>query len=48
VPHLTLGRVRTGYNFDKLAATLAKFGDCILGQMRVDHAQENQCSEGVQ
>jgi len=37
VPHLTLGRVRKGYNFDKLAATLAKFGDCILGQMRVDH-----------
>ncbi len=37
VPHLTLGRVRKGYNFDELAASLEKLGDRILGQMPVDH-----------
>ena len=37
VPHLTLGRVRKGYNFDELTASLEALGDCILGQMPVNH-----------
>jgi len=37
VPHLTLGRVRRGYNFDELTASLEELGDRVLGQMPVDH-----------
>ena len=37
VPHLTLGRVRQGRNFDELTASLEELGDRILGQMPVDH-----------
>ncbi len=37
VPHLTLGRVRKGHNFDELAASLEELGDRVLGQMPVDH-----------
>jgi len=36
-PHLTLGRVRKGYDFDKLTASLEELGDRVLGQMIVDH-----------
>jgi len=36
-PHLTLGRVRKGYNFDELTASLEELGDRVLGQMPVDH-----------
>ncbi len=36
-PHLTLGRVRKGYDFDELTASLEELGDRVLGQMPVDH-----------
>jgi len=36
-PHLTLGRVRKGHNFDELTSSLEELGDRVLGQMPVDH-----------
>ncbi len=36
-PHLTLGRVRKGCDFDELTASLEKLSDRVLGQMPVDH-----------
>ena len=36
-PHLTLGRVRKGHNFNELTSSLKELSDCVLGQMPVDH-----------
>jgi len=36
-PHLTIGRVRKGHNFDELTASLEELGDRVLGQMPVDY-----------
>lgn len=37
IPHITIGRVRKGRNFDQLTAELEHLAGSAIGQMSVDH-----------
>lgn len=37
VPHLTLGRIRSGHDFSTLTAALERLADCVVGEMPVEH-----------